>query len=57
MGMSIFMGSQDSVVGIETGYGTDGRGVGVRVQVEARVISCPCYPDRLWGPPNLLYNG
>jgi hypothetical protein len=24
--------------------------------VESRIITSPCPPDRLWGPPNLLYN-
>jgi hypothetical protein len=25
--------------------------------VEARIFTFPCRADRLWGPPNLLYNG
>jgi hypothetical protein len=29
----------------------------VRVPIGARIITAPCRPDRLWGPPNLLYNG
>jgi hypothetical protein len=40
-----------------TGYGLDDRGIGVRVVVGARIFSSPRRPDRLWGPPNLLYNG
>jgi hypothetical protein len=42
---------------ISTGYGLDDREVGVRVPVGSRIITSPCRPDRLWGPPNLLYNG
>jgi hypothetical protein len=49
--------SRDSVVGIATGYGLNGRGVGVRVPVEERIFVSPCRPDRFWGPPNLLCNG
>jgi hypothetical protein len=49
--------SRDSVVGIATGYGLEDRGVGVRVPVGSRIFSSPRYPDRLWGPPNLLSNG
>jgi hypothetical protein len=49
--------SQVSIVGIATGYGLDGRGVGVRVPVGPRIFSSPSRPDRLWGPPNLLSNG
>jgi hypothetical protein len=51
------LGSRDSVVGIATGYGLDGRGVGVRVPVEARFFSSSRRPDRLWVPLNLLSNG
>jgi hypothetical protein len=42
-----------SVVGITTGYGLDGPGVESRWGGET---SGTC-PDRLWGPPSLLYNG
>jgi hypothetical protein len=49
--------SGDSVVGIATGYGLDGRGVGVRVPVGSRIFSSPCRPDRIWSQPNLLSNG
>jgi hypothetical protein len=53
-------GSCDSVVSIErieTGYGLDDRGIGVRVPIGSRIFSSPCRPDRLWSPPNLLSNG
>jgi hypothetical protein len=42
--------SQDSVVGIATGYGLDYQGVGVRVPVGSRILSSPRHPDWLWGP-------
>jgi hypothetical protein len=45
------------VVGIATGYGMNDHGVGVRVPVEARIFTSPCYSDRPWGPLNLLSNG
>jgi hypothetical protein len=48
--------SWDSSVGIATGYRLDDREVGVRVPVGSRILSFPCRPDRLWGPPNLPYN-
>jgi hypothetical protein len=38
-------GSLDSAVGIATGYGLDGRGVGVRVLVEVRFVSSSRRPD------------
>jgi hypothetical protein len=46
-------------VGTVTGYGLDDRGVGVRVAVGLRIFTSPSRPDRLrlWGPPNLLFNG
>jgi hypothetical protein len=44
-----------SAVGI--GYGLDDRGIGVRVPVGPRIFTPPYRPDRLWGPPSLLYNG
>jgi hypothetical protein len=46
------IGEGDSAVGIATGYALDGRGVGVRVPVEARFFSTPRPPNRFWGPPN-----
>jgi hypothetical protein len=45
------------LVGIATGYGLDDQGVGVRVPVVSRIFTSPYRPDRLWGSPNLLYNG
>jgi hypothetical protein len=51
-----FWRSRDSVVDIATSYGLDNRGVGVRVPVGSRIFSSSRYPDRLWGPPNLLSN-
>jgi hypothetical protein len=49
--------SRDSSVDIATGYTLDNREFGVRVPVESRILSSPCRPDRLWDPPNLLFNG
>jgi hypothetical protein len=51
------MRSRDSAVGIATGYGLDDRGFGVRVPVGSTIFSSARHPDRLWGPPSLLYNG
>jgi hypothetical protein len=42
--------SRNSAGDTATGYALDGRGVGVRVSVEAR------RPDRFWGPPSLLFS-
>jgi hypothetical protein len=53
----IFLPSRDSAVGIATGCGMDNRRFGIRVPVGSRIITSPCRPDRLWGPPNLLYKG
>jgi hypothetical protein len=49
-------GSRDSAVGIATGYGLGDRGVGIRVKVGLRIFSSLRRPDRLWGPPSLLFN-
>jgi hypothetical protein len=49
-------GSQDSVVGIVTGYGLDNQGVGIRYLVGVRIFTSPCRPDWLRSPPNLLSN-
>jgi hypothetical protein len=49
--------SRDSAACIATGYGLDEWEVGVRVPVGSRIFTSPCCPGRLWGPPNLLYNG
>jgi hypothetical protein len=54
---SVYPLSWDSAVGLATGYGLDGRGVGVRVPVGSRIISSPRRPDRLWGPHSVLSNG
>jgi hypothetical protein len=49
--------NRDSSVGIATSYELDDRGVGVRVPVGSRIFSSPRHTERLWGPPNLLFNG
>jgi hypothetical protein len=49
--------NRDSSVGIATGCGLDGRGVGVRVPVGAEFFYIPRRPDRFWGPTCLLSNG
>ena len=46
------IGSLDSVVGIATDYGLEGSGIESRWGEIFRT-----YPDRLRGPPSLLYNG
>jgi hypothetical protein len=53
----IFDRSQDSSVGIATGYGLDGREVGVRVPLGSRIFCSSRCPDWFWGPPSLLSNG
>jgi hypothetical protein len=45
------------LLGIATGYGLDGRGVGVRVSVGTRIFTSPRRLDWLWGSPTLLSNG
>ena len=45
-------GSRDSVVSIATRYGLEGPGIDSRWGEIFRT-----YPDRLRGPPSLLYNG
>jgi hypothetical protein len=52
--LTVYM-SQDSAVGIATGYGLDCRGVGDRVLVEARFLSSP-RSDRFWREPSFLSN-
>jgi hypothetical protein len=52
-----FFRSQDSVVGIATGYGLEDREVGVRVPVASRIFSSPRRPAWLWSSPNLLSGG
>jgi hypothetical protein len=53
--LRIYIASRDSAVGKATGYGLDAWEVGVRVPVGSRIFTSPCRPDRLCGPPNLLY--
>jgi hypothetical protein len=47
--------SQNSSVGVATGYGLDGRGSIPRSG--KRFFSSPQRPDWLWGSPSLLSNG
>jgi hypothetical protein len=47
--------SRGSVVGIATGYGLDGGGLGGRVPVGSRIFSSPSRPDRLWGTRNFQW--
>jgi hypothetical protein len=47
---------RDSAVGIATGYGLDGQGIGIRVPGEARFFSFPRRLNRFWGPPSFLSN-
>jgi hypothetical protein len=49
--------SQDSTVGIVTGYRLDDWGVGVQVPVGSRIFCSSRCPDRLWAPHSLLYSG
>jgi hypothetical protein len=49
--------SRGNAVDIATGYGLDDRGVGVRIPVGTRIFTYAYRPDRLWGPPSLLFNG
>jgi len=48
----IYISGPGSVVGITTAYGLDGPGIESRWGEIFRAS-----PDRLWGPPSLLYNG
>jgi hypothetical protein len=57
VGLHNFTLNRHSVVDIATGYELDDRGVGVRVPVGSRIFSSLCLPDRLCGPPSLLFNG
>jgi hypothetical protein len=52
--LPISIWSQDSSIGIATGYRLDDWGFGVRVPVESRIFSSSHRPDRLWGPSNFL---
>jgi hypothetical protein len=43
---------------IVSDYGLDDRAIEVRSPAEAKgFFLYPLCPDRLWGPPSLLYNG
>jgi hypothetical protein len=46
--------NRDSSVGIATGYRLDGRS---SIPGRDKIFSSPQRPDRLWGPPSLLFNG
>jgi hypothetical protein len=46
-----------SSVSIVSDYGLDDRTIGVRSPAGAKDFSSILCPDRLWGPPSLLYNG
>jgi hypothetical protein len=47
-----------SSVSIVSGYGLDDRAIEVRCPTETKGFFLqPLCPDRLWGPPSLLYNG
>jgi hypothetical protein len=46
-----------SAVRMATGYGLDDQGVGVLIPVGSRIFFSPRRPNRLWGPPRLLFNG
>jgi hypothetical protein len=47
-----------STVSIVSGYGLDDRVIEVRSPAETKgFFLYPLCPDRLWGPPSLLYNG
>jgi hypothetical protein len=42
---------------IVSDYRLDDRSIGVRFPAGAKNFSSSLCPDRLWGPPSLLYNG
>jgi hypothetical protein len=50
--------SRGSAVSIVSGHGLDDRAIEVRSTAEAKEFFLwPVCPDRLWGPPSLLYKG
>jgi hypothetical protein len=49
--------TRGSGTGIPTGYGLDDRKVGARVPVRSRIFISLYRSDRLWDPPNFIYNG
>jgi hypothetical protein len=46
-----------SALSIATGYGLDGKGVGVRFPIGARFLFSLHRPDLFWSSPSLLSNG
>jgi hypothetical protein len=51
-------GEPGSSVSTVSGYRLDDRAIEVRSPTEAKgFFLYPLCPDRLWGPPSLLYNG
>jgi hypothetical protein len=46
-----YMRSQDSILGIATGYGLDDQVVGVQAQVGSRIFSSPSHPHQLYVHP------
>jgi hypothetical protein len=54
----IYLSSYVSSGSIVSDYGLDDRAIGVRSPAGAEhFFLYPLCPDRLWGPPSLLYNG
>jgi hypothetical protein len=53
-----FVVSRSSSVSIVSGFGLDDWAIEVLSSAEAKgFFLWPLCPDRLWGPPSLLYNG
>jgi hypothetical protein len=57
LGPYISGGSRGNSVSIVSGYGLHDQGIEVRSPAEAKDFFSSLCPDRLWGPPSLLYNG
>jgi hypothetical protein len=53
----VYNWSRVSSGSIVSDYGLDDRAIGVRSPAGAEDFSSSLCPDRLWGPPSLLYNG
>jgi hypothetical protein len=49
--------SRRSSISIVSDYGLDDRAIQVRSPAEEKGFSSSLCPDRLWGPPSLLYYG
>jgi hypothetical protein len=47
----------ESSVGTASGYRLDDQGVEIRVPLGLRIVTSSYRPIRLWGPPNLPFNG